>query len=428
MTQTKTAKRWMKLDNAAKIYPAARSRGWMALFRLSAELTEKIEPALLEQALGRTLKRFPAFAQQLKSGAFWNYLEHIEGIPKVEKDVQNPCLPMDFRRSSGFMLRVRYYNKRIAVEFFHVLTDGSGGMMFLKTLVAEYLTIKYGIDIPRGDDIFDTQEEATAGEVEDGFLKYHRGISRSRKEQVSYLVPGTKVKDHMFVTTGIMEARQVLAMAKKHDASLTEYLTAVLILAIVRVQNKKQPNKKKQKPVKICVPVNLRRYYKNNTTRNFASYINPGIEPKYGDYTLEEVIKIVKGQMAIESNEKLLNAKFSTNVLSEKNMLLRLAPWFVKRGAMKLVFHFKGDRYTSSSISNLGLVVLPEEMEPYVTRMDFMLGPLSRNKVACACLSYKGKLIFNITRTILESDVERYFFTSLVKQGIHVSIESNGGE
>jgi hypothetical protein len=29
---------WLKLDNAAKIYPAAKRRNWKALFRLSATL------------------------------------------------------------------------------------------------------------------------------------------------------------------------------------------------------------------------------------------------------------------------------------------------------------------------------------------------------------------------------------------------------
>lgn len=54
-----------------------------------------------------------------------------------------------------------------------------------------------------------------------------------------------------------------------------------------------------------------------------------------------------------------------------------------------------------------------------------MLGPLSRNPVAIGTLSYDGTMYINITRTIRESDLEREFFTRLVKLGVPVQIESN---
>ena len=134
--------KWMKLDNAAKIYPVSRSRRWMAVFRLSAQLTEPVDPVILRGALTRTLRRFPSFSQRLRRGFFWYYLEHIEGSPLVEQDVNNPCAPIQFQKNDGFMLRVRYHDSRIAVEFFHVLTDGSGALCFLQTMVAEYLTAR----------------------------------------------------------------------------------------------------------------------------------------------------------------------------------------------------------------------------------------------------------------------------------------------
>lgn len=421
----KQTKRWMKLDNAAKIYPASQSRKWMALFRLSAVLTEPVNPSVLQEALQRTLHRFPSFSQRLRSGVFWNYFEQLDGTPEIQKDVMNPCMRMRFRENGGFMFRVRYYGKRIAVEFFHVLTDGTGGFCFLKTLVAEYLTQRYGVVIPRSSDILDCTQNASAEELEDGYLKHARYVPRSRKEASAYCIPGKRVRDFMFITTGILDAKAVAEAARRYHATVTEFLVAALILSVDPIQRSQIFSEKKLKPVKICVPVNLRKYYGSNTMRNFASYINPGIEPRYGEYDFAETVRLVHGQMAVETNEKLLNAKFSTNVLSEQNLFLRIAPWFLKKQAMKLVFKFKGDRQSSTTISNLGAAALPPEMGKYVSRMDFMLGPLSRNRVACACLSYRGRLIINFTRTIRNSAVERNFFTMLVKMGLHVKVESN---
>ena len=92
---------------------------------------------------------------------------------------------------------------------------------------------------------------------------------------------------------------------------------------------------------------------------------------------------------------------------------------------MRLVFSQVGDRITSTCLSNLGRVDLPPEMERYVTRMDMMLGPLSKNRVTCAALSYGGSLHFTFTSTIQETDLPREFFRFLVKQGIPVKVESN---
>jgi len=419
-------KRWMKLDNAAKIYPAAKRRRWKALFRLSATLTERIDPAALERAQHATLARFPGFATRLKQGVFWYYMEHNEGGPPIEPDGPYPCPPMDFRDNNGFMFRVRYHDRRIAVEIFHALTDGSGGLCFLKTLVAEYLRIRYGAVIPRDDEILDCTAPASPDETEDAYLKYARDIGRSRREPDAYYLKGTKESDgFIHIVTGMIPVDAVLTRARDKNVSLTEYLTAALIMAIDGIQRRRVWHQRLYKPVKVCVPINLRNFYPTNTMRNFASYVNPGIDPRYGHYSFDEVLNAVHHYMRAEVTEKLLNAKITTNVRSEKHAALRLTPLFLKNIAMKLTFDRVGDRKASTSISNLGRVTLPSEMGRYVTRMDFILGPQSRNRVVCAALSYGGVLYLNFTRTIKESMLERAFFRCLVKRGIPVKVESN---
>ncbi len=423
---------WMRLDNAAKIYPASMRRDWMAMFRLSATLVEPVEPAALREALGRTLRRFPWFAVRMRRGMFWYYLERNDNDPILEEDVRNPCMPMRAKKSRGYAFRVRYYRNRIAVEIFHVLTDGTGGLCFLKTLVAEYLSLRYGVTIPRGGDVLDCDAPPDPGEMEDGFLACAGNMTRSRNEADSYHIRGTPERDSFIhVTTGIIPVEALRARAAEKGVSFTVYLTSVLILAVDALQRRAYPQHntprgaKYLKPVKICVPVNLRRYFPSKTLRNFANYVNPGIEPCYGSYTLDEVLKIVSCQMGIELTPKILGAKFTTNVRSEQNAVLRVAPLFLKDMAMRAVFYMTGDRKTATCFSNLGRVALPEEMGLFVTRMEFMLGPLSYNPVAIGALSYDGKLYVNITRTIEESALEREFFTRLVKLGIPVKIESN---
>jgi len=419
-------KNWMKLDNAALIYPAAMRRNWKALFRLSADLIETVDPAILTLALKSVLARFPSFTLTLKRGIFWHYLERNDGFPPVKQDVSHPCAPMDFKENNGFMFRVLYHNKRIAVEIFHVLTDGTGGLCFLKTLVAEYLRLKFDANVPRDAQILDCSQPPADSETEDAYAKYAKNVTRSRHEPDAYYIRGTAEPDGFVnIITGIIPAQDIIERAKEKRVSLTDYLTAVLIMAIDKIQRQTTKSEKRYKPVKVGIPINLRRFFPSVTMRNFASIVNPGIDPKYGIYSFDEVVFAVHHYMRSEVTEKLLSAKISTNVRSERSKAVRFMPLFIKNIALKYSFNRFGDRKSSTSISNLGAVKLPEEMSRYVTRLDFILGPLSRNKIVCGAVSYQGKLILNFTRTIKESAVEREFFRFLVKQGIPIRIESN---
>lgn len=416
---------WIKVDNAGKIYPASRRGNWTALFRVSVELNEEIDAVVLEEAQRRTLRRFPTMSVVLKAGLFWYYLQHRDTCPALQNDVQNPCVRMNLKENDGFMVRVRYFNRTIAVEFFHVLSDGTGGMSFLLTLAAEYIRIKYGEDIPRDSTILDCDESAKENEIEDAFLHYARKNTLTRKEPNSYHIHGTdEPSDVIHTVTGHISVSEVKAKAASLNVSITEYLAAVLIHSCAKLQ--KDEHRKKLLPVKVGIPVSLRKFYpETNTKRNFANYVNAGIDPNLGDYTIPEIAQIVHAHMILENNEKVMNAKFSTNVRSEKNPMLRPVPLFLKNIAMKAVFESVGDCKTSTTLSNLGLIRLPEAMDKYVERIDFIVGPLSYNRVVAGAVSFHDDMVINFLRTIKESSLEREFFTALVKEGLHVLIESN---
>ncbi len=416
----------MRLDNAALIYPATMNRSWTALFRVSATLNEEIDPDLLEVAQRRALRRFPSLSVRLKRGLFWFYLDKTTEAPRIQEDVQNPCVRMRLKENDGFGLRVRYFQKRIAVEFFHVLTDGTGGLTFLQTLVAEYLKLCHHADIPRSNAILDCNEAPREEETEDSFFENSGQITQSRREAKAYHIVGTDESDGFVnVVSGTVDASDILTRAREKGVSVTEYLTAVLLLSVDDIQRSRAIVRSRMKPVKVCVPVNLRKIFPSKTLRNFSNYVNPGIDPRLGVYSFDEALNIVHHFMAMEVTKKLLNAKITTNVRTEQNPVLRVMPLFVKNAAMKLVYSQVGDAVSSTCLSNLGVTTLPPEMAQYVTRMDFVLGPLADNRVCLAALTYGGKLRLNFTRTIREPILERAFFRRLVQLGVHVIIESN---
>ena len=187
--------RWMRLDNAAKIYPAAKRRNWNNFFRLSATLTEPVDTAVLRSALDVTARRFPSMAVRLRRGVFWYYLEQIPQAPAIQPEKSCPLAHAPFDQVRRCALRVLVYHDRIAVEFFHAITDGTGGTIFLKTLLAEYLCQKYGITVPAEDGVLGRLEEPDEEELEDSFLRYAGDVKASRKEATAYHLSGTPEPD-----------------------------------------------------------------------------------------------------------------------------------------------------------------------------------------------------------------------------------------
>ena len=417
---------WLKLDNAAKIYPPSRTRGWAAMFRLSVTLTEPIDPIALAKAQRTVLKRFPTFSCRLRRGMFWYYLERMEGEPELQRDVGNPLVRMDLRENGRFLYRIRYHGCRIAVEFFHALTDGNGALIFLTTLAAEYLRLKKGVRIPAGGPVLDCRDAPSPEEMEDSFLKYARSAGRSRREKPAYHISGTPDRSHFLnITTGILPTQDVVAKAKSYGVSVTAFLTSVLVLCYHQIQQSDPDKRKGRLPIKVMIPVNLRRFYGSKTLRNFASYLNVGVNSEYGQYTFEEILTEVKHTLGLEISEKGLNARMSANVNAERNPVIRAMPLFIKAPFLKTMFKLQGDRYCTTTLSNLGEVTLPEPMRPFVSRIDFLLGVPFQNPVISACVSYGGFLHITFSRSIREAFIERAFFTTLVKMGIPVRVESN---
>ena len=223
-----------------------------------------------------------------------------------------------------------------------------------------------------------------------------------------------------------LDTQQALDAAHSYGVSLTNYLCAVILQAILDLQRQKVPHRQFRKPVKVQVPVNLRALFPSKSLRNFALYTNPEVNPRLGDYTFPEICKLVHHHMGMEVTPKQMSTRIAANVQSENSPFIRLMPLFLKNIALKIAFLSVGERKICLSLSNLGNVKLPPEMSRYVQRMDFILAPQASAPHNCGVLSYDGKLYVNFIRSIREPELEAHFFQVLHQQGLQVTVESNG--
>ena len=126
-------KKWYKLDNAAKIFPSVTNKGRTNTFRVSMILDHKINPEVLQEAVGIVIKRFVNLNVRLKRGLFWYYFEPNEHTPTVVKESPYICQSYKRKDLHNFLFEVSYFDNRITLETFHSLT-GTGAMEMLKSI------------------------------------------------------------------------------------------------------------------------------------------------------------------------------------------------------------------------------------------------------------------------------------------------------
>ena len=216
---------------------------------------------------------------------------------------------------------------------------------------------------------------------------------------------------------------QLLTVTKKYKVTVTEYLNAVLLYALLGKQ--KEDRVFRELPVSLAMPVNLRRFFPSKTLRNFITMVYPLVDPRMGDYTFEEVLTQVHYYMRYYLNDKFLNADITTNAAVTQNPLIRVVPLFVKDLVVRQFYKRVQDKQSSAGLTNLGIVDVPEEMRAYVERFDVLMGQPFSARTNCAVVSYGNVLSISFASSIVEADVERLFFRKLVQEGIHVKIETN---
>lgn len=413
---------WKRLDNAAKGFSAISDTKNTNVFRVSVKLTEPVNGELLSQGVEKALLEVPAFNVKLRKGFFWYYFESNFAKPPVLEEAAFPCLKIDRIKNNGFLFRVNYFEKKINLEIFHVLTDGTGATAFLQRILYHYFNLVYPQKTFTQTEIF--SETAHPNEYEeDSFLKNYstEQQKKNHNEPNAHRIRGSLLEKRVTrVITGVMPVNKMHTLAKSQGATVTEYLTAVLLQAIFLGGN---PRFRRDKPIVICIPVNLRALYKSKTLGNFFSYLNIGLRFER-DYSFGEILQTVKESFHEGLKRDNIEQKLRYNVEAEKNTAIRFVPLLIKRIGLKAI-HERGEKSQSSALSNLGVVRLPEDMAALVERFDILVSISSLKPIKAGVISFGDVMSFSFTSSLVSTDIQQYFFSFLSGQGIPVEIINN---
>jgi NRPS condensation-like uncharacterized protein len=411
-------KKWTRLDNAAKIFPPTSSSRNPKVFRFTCELYEAVDARILQRALNRTVAQFPFYQSILKKGLFWYYFEETALHPAVKEEEEQPCAPIYNADRPGLLFRVCYYKRRINLEIFHALADGMGAVHFLRTLVWFYLAEKYpdsageGLLLNKGS----SQEQIR----QDAFEKYYdkgKNARHPRAERACRLKGPCLPEHRLGVMEGVLSVKSVLKIAHESRASLTEFLTALMICSVhdgMAVGDCAHP-------VVITVPVDLRNYFKTQTARNFFGIIHVSHSFKTGGDSFPEVLENVKRSFQEQLNPETMLGIINRYCSLENNAAIKAIPLEIKIPCLKLAGRYAESEDTAA-VSNLGKIAMPPEMNAHIRLFSVVVS--TRRPQICFC-SFGDTLTISYSTRLESTDLPRRFFRRLVDLGIRIEINSN---
>ena len=418
MAQTK----WYQLDNAAKIVPSTTGGSDSRVFRITCELKEEVDPEVLQSAVTSAARDFPHFSSVLKKGMFWYYLDQSELEAEVTQDDRPALETIYWEGRRNLLYRVNYYGCRINLEMFHVLTDGTGAFEFLKAILTEYFRLKYGLT-----DLETTVSRASGGDRQnDAFGKYYQKATEKPDEQKTapkraYHLHGDRDENlYSHLMEGTVSVSAFLAAARERKSTVAELSTALFIQACLKEMSVRE----RKYPVVLSIPVNLRNYFPSDTARNFFGVINVAYDPALYNGTLESIIPVVRDSFARQLQQDQVELTMNSYAALEHNLAIKVVPLLIKNLVISAI-NAKAQMGITGTISNVGKITVPEEMEPYIRKFScFMAAPSVQ---VCVC-SYKDELVFGVASAFIQQPVIRSFFRDMVDMGIDVVLESNDFE
>lgn len=415
--------KWDRLDNTANLFPVIAGESLTNTYRISATLKEEIKPALLQQALDILTPKIPGFDLRLRNGIFWYYFEQNgKKAPKVIKEHNYPCRFIHAARNNSYLFRVSYFKNRINLEVFHVLTDGMGGINFLRELVYQYLRL---VHPELKEKLGDSLSVETSLNRDDSFLANYRAKSKSvYKAKKAFLIKGERLPFDAFgVIHAYINIKELKKVCKEsYGISINEYLVACFIYAAY-MENAGKITKKK--PLRAAVPVNLRPYFDSITTKNFFAVISAEFFPEKKEYTFKDIAEITKESLRSQLNKENLENIFSYNVSNEQLFAARAVPLLLKNIAIRLIYT-RTALANTTTITNIGNITVLDEYEPYIEMFYAMLSFSKGQELKGTIASYKDTLCYTICSAWADTGIERRMFRQMAADGLNVTIETNG--
>ena len=183
-------------------------------------------------------------------------------------------------------------------------------------------------------------------------------------------------------------------------------------------------SKYKERPIKISVPVNLKKYFPSKTISNFFSYIDVNVYANK-EKSFDNILKVVIEQFKTKLKEEELLKTIATNVKLGMNPFLRIVPLFIKKKVVQIAYKERR-KYNTTTLSSIGRIGFIAEYKPYIDKVYFLIAPETVEKIKCTACCVDNTIIFSIASVLEKRNVENNMMKFFKENNINAKMEGNG--
>ena len=373
---------WYRIDNVAKVFLATAGKRDTRSFRLSCTLKEEIDPKLLQEAVISAIEDRPQVQVRIRRGLFWHYLEDTDLLPVVKQEDDRICPVLYVPSKTMLHYQVTYFGKR----------------------ELEDITVHSGAS--EGDLSQDSYRQFFGG----------KNLPHASEQKKAYHLSGLKLPYNQLQFIEIkMPTSQILPRAKELKVSLTSYLGALWMLAI----RDEMPPRKRDLPVTISLPVNLRNYYPSKTARNFFNSVNV-THVFDGDITPEELASEFDTALKSQLTEENVKKQMDTFETMEYVAPVRVVPLFIKQLVVRH-FTLKSSKKVTMTFSNMGVQKPPKTLGE---RIENYSGFCSTNSIFSTMFGYGENLTLGVSLAYANTGVVKNFVRCLSESGVDITVSA----
>ena len=178
----------------------------------------------------------------------------------------------------------------------------------------------------------------------------------------------------------------------------------------------------KGKYIRIDLPVDLRSYFRSESSRNFfgLTYLSYKFTGEVDE--LDKIIEVINNQMSEKIKKENISKRVNKMVSFQKNFAVRAIPIFIKDIFLRTINEFVDN--STTSLSNVGKISFSKEVDPYVETVAAMISPENYFKITIC--TYGNDLVICISDKFRRNNIVKNYVRSLIEVDKDAYIISNG--
>lgn len=262
-------------------------------------LDENVDGDRLLNALNKTVKLFPLFKTKIVFDKGYYLEENDKPILIFNEDEYHKTFTWK-KDTNDYPWKLSYFNNRILLKWCHTVTDGRGAQTFLGALLNIYYGVDYHID-----------PELKLG-LEPFVDKNEKGIPQKKQEKGFSTKELEIDKSNVYTTCHILKCKtkDILALAKRSDASPATVIPPLFSIALRKCMNQKRN-------VDFSIVIDARKPLEHKTMHNciFSKEITYIDRFDTMDFELVSTIYRTILNLAVEKENVIKEATDNVNII-----------------------------------------------------------------------------------------------------------------